>query len=101
MAHEVANGRFDELEAFCIVHGLPFARWRAACPGQWGAERIVFYGSGDPVSYDVDDAGKVVVNREVVDRLGILEAIIAHFDAADHPIPPLVICDDEQDLIPW
>lgn len=27
MAHEVAWGRFEYLESWCVEHGLPFARW--------------------------------------------------------------------------
>lgn len=50
-AHEVAWGRFTELEAFCVEHHLPFARWSGSYPGQWGAERVVFTGSGEPQSY--------------------------------------------------
>src|SRR3546814_11516427 len=30
MAHEVAWGRLEALEAFCVTHGLPFARWSGA-----------------------------------------------------------------------
>src|SRR3546814_12490323 len=48
MAHEVAWGRLEALEAFCVTHGLPFARWSGAYAGQWGAERTVFTGSGEP-----------------------------------------------------
>src|SRR3546814_2399353 len=34
MAHEVAWGRLEALEAFCVTHGLPFARWSGADAGQ-------------------------------------------------------------------
>lgn len=27
MAHEVAWGRFEHLETWCVEHGLPFTRW--------------------------------------------------------------------------
>ncbi|QCI78803.1 hypothetical protein E6W36_01795 [Hankyongella ginsenosidimutans] len=47
MANEVAWGRFDDLEAFCIVHRLPFARWSGACLGAFDAVRVVFTGGGD------------------------------------------------------
>src|SRR3546814_572855 len=50
MAHEVAWGRFEELEAFCVRNALPFSRWSGAYPGQWGRERVGFTGGGGPPS---------------------------------------------------
>lgn len=95
MSHEVAWGRFEDLEAFCIANGLPFARWSGACGGQWGAERTVFTGSGEPYGYAADEDDYILVGRCTVERLGSIEALIAHFDAADFPIPPLnVIAPD-------
>lgn len=91
MAHEVAWGRFAELEAFCVENGLPFARWSGGYCGQWGPERVVFTGTGEPQSYAADEDDNIIICHEVVDRLGILEAIVAHFEAADFPIPPLVV----------
>src|SRR3546814_18654699 len=57
MAHEVAWGRFEQLEAFCIANGLCFARWSGGYSGQWGAERLGFTGIGEPQGYaaDADD----------------------------------------------
>jgi hypothetical protein len=89
MAHEVAWGRFDGLEAFCVANRLPFARWSGACPGQWDAERVVFTGTGEPQSYEADEIDNIVISREVVDLFGIWEAILDHFEAADFPVPPL------------
>ena len=90
-AHEVAWARFEDLEAFCVENGLPFARWSGAYPGQWGAERTVFTGSGEPQCYAADEDDYVLIGRCTVERLGSIEAIIAYFDAADFPIPPLVV----------
>ena len=88
MAHEVAWGRFEALEQFCVDEGLPFARWSGAYAGQWGAERVVFTGTGEPISYPCDEDDHVVIAREHVSRLGSIEAVIAYFDAADLTIPP-------------
>lgn len=33
MAHEVAWGRFEHLETWCVEHGLPFARWSGVVNG--------------------------------------------------------------------
>jgi len=91
MAHDVAWGRFEGLEAFCIENGLPFTRWSGSYPGQWGAERTVFTGSGEPQCYAADEDDYVLIGRCTAQRLGSFEAILAHFDAADFTMPPLVI----------
>ena len=97
MAHEVAWGRFEPLEAFCIANGLPFARWSGGYPGQWGAERLVFTGSGEPISYAADEDDYILMGRCTAERLGSYAAILAHFDAADFVIPPLVIATDAKE----
>lgn len=100
MAHEVAWGRFEELEAFCLTHGLPFVRWSGAYAGQLGAERTVFTGSGEPQSYAADEDDDILIGRCTVERLGTIEAVIAHFDAADFAVPPLVITGGESEVAP-
>ena len=89
MAHEVSWGRFEELEAFCLFEHLPFVRWSGAYPGQWGAERVVFTGSGEPISFASDEEDRILIDRETIDRLGTMEAIRGHFAAADFVVPAL------------
>ena len=48
-AHEVANGTFKELEPICQAHGVPFVRSSYGFTGQWGPEKVVFTGTGDPI----------------------------------------------------
>ena len=91
MAHEVAWGRFEELEAFCVKNALPFSRWSGAYPGQWGAERVVYSGSGEPRSYAAHEDDYILIGRCTAELLGSFAAIVAHFDAADLAVPPLVI----------
>ena len=90
-AHEVACGRFETLEAWCVDNAVPFTRWSGAYAGQWGAERVVFTGAGEPGSFAADEDDHVLIGRDTVDRLGSIEAIRAHFDAADFLVPPLII----------
>lgn len=93
-AHEIAWGRFQTLEAWCVEKKLPFVRWSGAYAGQWGAERVVFTGEGEPISYAADEDDDVVIARGTVEKLGSLEAILAYFDAADAKRPPLVVEGD-------
>ncbi len=93
-AHEVAWGRFEELEAWCFEHGIPFARWSGAYGGEWGAERVVFTGEGEPISYAADEDDRIMIDRDTTERLGSIDAIRAHFDAAEFEVPPLVVEGD-------
>lgn len=94
-AHEVAWGRFEELEAWCVEHRLPFARWSGAYGGEWGGERVVFTGAGEPICYAADEEDRVMIDQDTAERLGSIAAIRAHFAEADFLVPPLII-DDER-----
>lgn len=91
MAHEVAWGRFEELEAFCVREALAFTRWSGAYSGQWGAERVVYTGTGEPHSYAANDEDEIVIDRAGVEQLGSFADVLAHFAAADVAIPPLTV----------
>ena len=91
MAHEVAWGRFEDLEAFCTDEHLPFVRWSGAYSGQWGAERVVFTGDGDATSFTADEEDRLLIDEDSVERLGTIEAVRAHFAAAAFTVPPLCI----------
>ena len=92
-AHEVAWGTFNELEAWAQEHHVPYVRWSGGFGSEWGAERVVFDGSGELVSYDADQSDRIFVDRATVERLGSVEAILAHFDGAEFVLPPFVIRD--------
>ena len=90
-AHEVAWGMFEELEAWCREHHVPYVRWSGGFGSEWGAERVVFDGADEPRSYDADESDRVFVDRATVERLGSVEAILAHFNAAEFALPPLTL----------
>ena len=90
-AHEVAWGMFERLEAWCREHHVPYTRRSGGYGSEWGAERVVFDGCGAPRSYDADESDRIFLDRATVERLGSVEAILAHFDAADFTVPPLVV----------
>lgn len=95
-AYEIAWGRLDALENFCIEHGLPFVRWSGCYPGQWSAERIVFRGDGETDAFIVDESDRVLIDRYDVVERGSIDAILAYFDAADFIVPPLIVESDPQ-----
>ncbi|KKW92494.1 hypothetical protein [Sphingobium chungbukense] len=84
-----AWGRFDRLESWCIDKGLPFVRWCGGYCSQWGSQRLVFTGEGEPCAYGADDEDELLIGREKVRELGSYEAIQAYFVAGDFPVPPL------------
>lgn len=67
---------------------MPFARWSGAYGGEWGAERVVFTGEDEPISYVADEEDRVMIDRDTVERLGSIEAMRAQFAAADFVVPP-------------
>jgi hypothetical protein len=91
-AHEVAGGSFDDLEAWCLAQQLPFVRWCGGYSGQWGPERVVAVGDGTAISYTATEDDEVVTGRAQIEALGSFEAVLAHFDAAEFSVPPLVVC---------
>lgn len=89
-----AWGKIDNLEAFCVEHGLPFVRWSGSYPGEWSPERLIFRGSGTVDSYMVDESDRVLIDRRLLTGLGSIEAALAYFDAAEFEVPPLVVEGD-------
>lgn len=91
-----AWGKIDNLEAFCVEHGLAFVRWSGSYPGEWSPERLIFRGNGAVDSYFVDESDRVLIDRRLLSDLGSVEAALAYFDAAEYQVPPLVVEGDPQ-----
>ena len=89
-----AWGKIDNLEAFCVEHGLPFVRWSGSYPGEWSPERLVYRGSGTVDSYMIDESDRVLLDLRLLSDLGSIEAAMAYFDAAEFAVPPLVVEGD-------
>lgn len=94
VAYEVAWGNFEELEHFCLTHGLPFIRWSGGCPGSFGPERVVFDGQNDPCAFLTTEDDDILISLEDVRRLATIGAIEAHFAGAERQVQPLTIVDD-------
>lgn len=90
-AHQVACGRFDTLESWCMDKGLHFARFSDACPGSWGCSRTLFFGGGEPLTCPASEDGEILLTRATAEELGSFTAILLYFDHARSPVPPLII----------
>lgn len=88
-AHEVAWGRAEALEGFCVEKRLPFVRWSGGSAAQFGPERAVFSGAGEVALFAADEDGNLTIDHDRAERLGSYEAIIAHFVAGNPAVPPL------------
>ena len=99
-ALDVAWGRFESLEAYCTAEGLPFVRWCAGYDSQWGPQRVVFRGSGEPECYAVDEDEQIILCRQTIEALGSYAAILRHFERAAFEPPPLVVDGDSIPLPP-
>ncbi|WP_198351138.1 hypothetical protein [Flavisphingomonas formosensis] len=73
---EIAWGRLDGLEAFCIEHGLAFAVVRCL-PGAWEAKRLVFDGAGEPRFYTATTNDVLVITAPEARSLGSFMAFEA------------------------
>lgn len=92
---EVSCGHFEQLKQFCIEHHLPFARWCGSYPGGWNAERLVYDGTGEPISFTATDDNIVVISQAEARSLGSIEAIEAHFASSQFAVPHLTIIEPD------
>ncbi len=92
-AHEVSWGCFDALEQYCCTHGIPYHRWSGACPGSFGAGRVIFDGTHGPFNYDADENDHIVMFVETIFTLGSIRAIRSYLKPAAFAVPPLVIME--------
>ena len=95
MAYEVAWGIFRELEPFCRDHGLAYVRWAGGYSGSFGPERVVFDGVNPERTFVVTDDDEVLISLADIRTLGTIEAIEAHFAAAEFTVPPLLLVDPD------
>src|SRR3546814_772183 len=88
--HEVAWGRFEAIETFCVDHALVFARWAGGASGAFGPERVVFDGT-TVRSFSASDDDEILISAETVRRLSSYAAVLSHLAAAELEIPPFRI----------
>jgi hypothetical protein len=84
-------GSFNALEQYCCNNGIAYHRWSGACPGSFGAERILYDGKRGPFNYDADEDDRVVLTAETIEQLGSMRAIRAYLKPASFAVPPLVV----------
>lgn len=93
-AYDVSNGTFDDLEEFCIDHGLAFWRWSGGSAGAFDPEIVVFSGSGEPEDFTAAENEYVVFDAQAVHQLGSYGAIMAAIGRSCFDPPAFVIADE-------
>ncbi len=93
-AQEVSGGSFDDIEEFCVDLHIPFSRWNGSNAGSISPKRVVFMGTGKPVSYVTTEDDDILIDRDTIKKLASIEAIMAYFDAADTATPPLIVTEE-------
>ncbi|SER24469.1 hypothetical protein [Sphingobium sp. YR768] len=95
MDHDVANGRFEEIEAVCRRHGLHYVRWSGGYPGSFPSVRVLYLGHGEPKQVLTTEEDEQVFPIERIRELGSIEAIEAGYRLARTNPPPLVLVEDD------
>ncbi|EQB14895.1 hypothetical protein [Sphingobium lactosutens] len=95
MDHDVANGRFEEIEHVCRRHGLHYVRWSGGYPGSFPSVRMLYLGHGEPKQVLTTEEDEQVFPIERIRELGSIGAIEAEYQLARMNPPPLVLVDDD------
>lgn len=90
---QVPWGMFEELEEFCYDENLPYQRCSGSCSGSFGAERIVYDGKTEPMSFSVDDDDHLVIHAQTIGQLGSMRAIRRYIAGAEIEIPPFKVME--------
>lgn len=86
---QAVGGSAQNIEHFCMNHGISFARESDGCPGSYDAQRLLFAGQGHPRYYTLSDAGEAMLSPALFRALGSYDAIDAWFQAAEWTPEPI------------
>ena len=95
MDHEVAEGRFDEIEQCRRSLGLSYVRWRAGYSGSFPSDREIYFGPGEQESFLTTEEDTLIFSIERIRELGSMDAIEAEYARAHFNPPPLAIIDED------
>ena len=95
MDHDVADGRFEEIEHICRRHGLHYVRWPGGYSGSFPSVRMLYLGHGEPKQVLTTEEDEQVFPIERIRELRSIKAIEAEYRPARMNPPPLVLVDDD------
>lgn len=86
---EINGGLIDEIDTFCIRHGLQFRRWSGGCLGAFFPEIIVYDGTGKLRDYRASEDEHVVFSVQDIARYTRLRDLKRAIAGANVVIPLL------------
>ncbi len=86
---QAVGGSAENIEDFCMNHGISFVRNSDGCPGSYDAKRLLFSGNGHPRYYALSEAGEVMLDHFEFQTLGSYEAVEAWFREAEWTPDPI------------
>lgn len=92
---ELNGGLIDEVDDFCMEHGLHFHRWSGGCLGAFDPEIVVFDGAGSPRSYFANEEGTVLFSKSWIGDFSRLRDLKRAMARAEVSIPPFVVTEGE------
>lgn len=90
-SREAIGGSFENLEAFCVAHRLPFIRWCEARTGDWDAERVAYSGEGEPLHFLATDGEEVAMTAAEIERFKTIDALREFLKSATPELPPFQV----------
>lgn len=89
--YELNGGLTDDVDAFCIEHGLVFHRWSGGCPGAFNPEIVVFDGSGLLRDYSANEDGDLLFSPQEIAKFTRMRDLKRAIALAQIIVPPFVL----------
>lgn len=88
---ELNGGAVNDVDDFCVEHGLPFHRWSGGCPGAFLPEIVVFDGHGSLRDYTASDDGEVLFTPLEIKAYARMRDLRRAIARAEIAVPPFVL----------
>lgn len=88
---ELNGGAVNDVDEFCIDHGLPFHRWSGGCPGAFLPEIVVFDGHGRPRDFTASDDGEVLFTPSEITAFKRMRDLRRAIARAEIIVPPFIL----------
>lgn len=88
---EMNGGLVDDLDAFCVEHGLTFRRWSGGCLGAFLPEIVIYEGTGKERVYTASEDEYVVFSPTDIKAFKRMRDLRRAIARAEITVPPFVL----------
>lgn len=88
---ELNGALVDDLEAFCVAHGLIFRRWSGGCLGAFLPEIVIFEGTGKQRVYTASEDEEVVFSPTDIKAYRRMRDLRRAIAQAEITVPAFVV----------